>query len=55
VVKSVKQQGSNSELYGKMQVVFVEMDTTPTVSISYLIIDRYLCVCVPVYTHPRAI
>ncbi|KAG4944188.1 hypothetical protein JHK85_048834 [Glycine max] len=30
VVKSVKQQGSNSELYGKMQVVFVEMDTTPT-------------------------
>ncbi|KAJ1438272.1 Bicarbonate transporter, C-terminal [Sesbania bispinosa] len=34
VVKSakecIKQQGSNSELYGKMQAVFLEMDTAPT-------------------------
>ncbi|TKY58163.1 boron transporter 6 [Spatholobus suberectus] len=27
----IQQQGSNSELYGKMQAVFVEMDTAPTV------------------------
>ncbi|XP_027333119.1 probable boron transporter 7 [Abrus precatorius] len=34
VIKSakecIKQQGSNSELYGKMQAVFIEMDTAPT-------------------------
>ncbi|KAF5934769.1 hypothetical protein HYC85_025898 [Camellia sinensis] len=25
----IKQQGSNSEIYGRMQAVFIEMDTTP--------------------------
>lgn len=28
----INQQGTNSELYGKMQAVFVEMDKTPVVS-----------------------
>ena len=27
----IKQQASNSEIYGKMQAVFIEMDTAPTV------------------------
>ncbi|KAF5935046.1 hypothetical protein HYC85_026175 [Camellia sinensis] len=27
----IKQQGSNSEIYGRMQAVFIEMDTTPDV------------------------
>lgn len=28
----IKQQASNSEIYGTMQAVFIEMDTAPTVS-----------------------
>lgn len=30
---SIKQQESNSETYGKMQAVFIEMDTTPTTTL----------------------
>ena len=33
----IKQRRTNSELYGKMQEVIVEMDTDPTVSIVGLI------------------
>lgn len=28
----IKQRATNSEIYGKMQEVFIEMDRTPTVS-----------------------
>lgn len=31
--ESIKQQDSNSEIYGKMQAVFIEMDNCPAVSI----------------------
>lgn len=31
--ESIKQQASNSEIYGKMQAVFIEMDKAPAVSI----------------------
>lgn len=38
MVKSAKecitQQASNSEMYGKMQAVFIEMDKAPSVSYS---------------------
>ena len=33
----IRQQGSNTELYGKMRAVFIEMDAAPTVSIVGLI------------------
>lgn len=29
----IKQKASNSEIYGKMQAVFIEMDTSPTVKL----------------------
>lgn len=29
----IKMQASNSEIYGKMQAVFIEMDTSPAVSV----------------------
>ena len=39
----IRQQGSNSELFGKMQAVIMEMDTEPTVSTIGLI---DVCICV---------
>ena len=30
--ESIKQKASNSEIYGKMQDVFIEMDSSPIVS-----------------------
>uniref|UniRef100_A0A5B7BED9 Putative boron transporter 4 n=1 Tax=Davidia involucrata TaxID=16924 RepID=A0A5B7BED9_DAVIN len=30
----IKQQGSNSEIYGRMQAVFIEMDATPTPAVA---------------------
>lgn len=30
--ESIKQKASNSEIYGKMQAVFIEMDESPEVS-----------------------
>ena len=30
--ESIKQKASNSEIYGKMQAVFIEMDSSPVVS-----------------------
>lgn len=41
----IQQQRSNSELYGKMQAVFIEMDTAPTVSIVSLVV----CLCYVLY------
>lgn len=32
--ESIRQEASNSEIYGKMQAVFIEMDNNPNVSIS---------------------
>lgn len=34
----ISQQGSNSEIFGKMQEVFVEMDKTPAVSATTIIL-----------------
>jgi len=31
--ESINQKASNSEIYGKMQAVFIEMDNCPDVSI----------------------
>lgn len=36
--ESIRQEASNSEIYGKMQAVFIEMDNNPNVSISLFII-----------------
>lgn len=30
--ESIKQKASNSEIYGKMQAVFIEMESSPVVS-----------------------
>ena len=30
--ESIKQKASNSEIYGKMQAVFIEIDSSPEVS-----------------------
>lgn len=30
--ESIKQNASNSEIYGKMQAVFIEMESSPVVS-----------------------
>lgn len=38
----IDQQGSNSEIYGKMQAVFVEMDETPDVSATTIKINMIL-------------
>lgn len=32
---SIKQNASNSEIYGKMQAVFIELDHSPIVSLTY--------------------
>ena len=32
--ESIRQKASKSEIYGKMQAVFIEMDSCPDVSIS---------------------
>ncbi|KDP37147.1 hypothetical protein JCGZ_06203 [Jatropha curcas] len=32
--ESIKQKASNSEIYGKMQAVFIEMDSTPAISVA---------------------
>lgn len=32
--ESIKQKASNSEIYGKMQAVFIEMDNSTTVNFS---------------------
>jgi len=31
--ESIRKEASNSEIYGKMQAVFVEMDSCPVVSL----------------------
>ena len=36
--ESIKQNASNSEIYGKMQAVFIEMDSSPAVSPLFTII-----------------
>lgn len=41
----MEQQSTSSELYGKMQAVFIEMDTAPTVCIVRLI-ALFVCLCI---------
>lgn len=38
----IKEQASNSEMYGRMQAVFIEMDTAPNVSALVMYNHMYL-------------
>lgn len=40
----IKQQRTKSEMYGKIEAVFIEMDTDPTVSVVGLV-TVFVCVC----------
>lgn len=35
--ESIKKKASNSEIYGNMQAVFIELDSSPIVSFFYLL------------------